>query len=143
MTMRIAEEKDVAAIALLERDCLQDPWTVGQLKGSFARADFYALVLETDGEIVGYICGTSLFEDAEIARVAVVKNHRREGLGGMLLDAFLSLVKDKGATRAFLEVRVRNAAAIGLYQSRNFSLVRTRLKYYADGEDGLEMKKDL
>lgn len=143
MTMRIAEEKDVAAIALLERDCLQDPWTVGQLKGSFARTDFYALVLETDGEIVGYICGTSLFEDAEIARVAVVKNHRREGLGGMLLDSFLSLVKDKGATRAFLEVRVQNAAAIGLYQSRNFSLVRTRLKYYADGEDGLEMKKDL
>ncbi len=143
MTVRIAEERDIATIADLERNCLQDPWTVGQLKGSFARADFCALVLETDGEIVGYICGTSLFEDAEIARVAVAKHRRREGLGGKLLDAFLSLVKGKGATRAFLEVRVHNVAAIGLYQSRNFSLVRTRLKYYADGEDGLEMKKDL
>ena len=143
MTVRKAEEKDLERIAFLERDCLQDPWTVGQLKGSFARADFYALVLETEGEIAGYICGTSLFEDAEIARVAVVKHRRREGLGGKLLDAFLSLVKDKGATRAFLEVRVHNAAAIGLYESRNFSPVRTRLKYYADGEDSLEMKKDL
>ena len=143
MTVRLAEEKDIAAIADLERSCFAEPWTIGQLAGAFARTDFCALVVETDGEITGYICGTTLFENAEIARVAVDINRRRLGLGGKLLDAFLALVKDKGAARTFLEVRVSNAAAIGLYRSRGFAPLRVRLKYYGDGEDGVEMKKDL
>ena len=143
MTVRLAEEKDIAAIADLERSCFAEPWTIGQLAGAFTRTDLCALVVEADGGIAGYICGTALFEDAEIARMAVDKNRRRVGLGGKLLDAFLALVKGRGATRAFLEVRVSNAAAIGLYRSRGFAPLRVRLKYYGDGEDGVEMKKDL
>ena len=142
MTVRFAQEKDIADIANLERSCFVEPWSAGQLAGSLERADFCALVGEVDGEIVGYICGTALFETAEIARVAVDINRRRAGLGGKLLDEFLALVKSRGAERVFLEVRVSNAAAIGLYESRAFSPLRVRLKYYGDGEDGLEMKKD-
>ena len=143
MIVRLAENKDLQAIANLERACFVEPWSTGQLAGSFARTDFCALVVEIDGEIAGYICGTTLFETAEIARVAVDKNRRRTGLGGKLLDGFLAFVKSKGAECVFLEVRVSNRPAIGLYESRAFSPLRVRLKYYGDGEDGLEMKKDL
>ena len=96
-----------------------------------------------DGEIVGYICGSVLFEDAEILRVAVVDTQRRKGIGAWLLDVFLSSVKEQGAERVFLEVRAQNTAALGLYASRGFESVRVREHYYADGENAVEMRKTL
>ena len=143
MIVRLAENKDLQAIANLERACFVEPWSTGQLAGSFARTDFCALVVEIDGEIAGYICGTTLFETAEIARVAVDKNRRRTGLGGKLLDGFLAFVKSKGAERVFLEVRESNQAAIGLYLSRGFEKTRIRENYYDGKENAVEMLKTL
>ena len=44
---------------------------------------------------------------------------------------------------AVLEVRVSNAAAIGLYRSLGFESLGTRRAYYQDGEDALLFVKDL
>ena len=49
----------------------------------------------------------------------------------------------RGAIRAFLEVRVGNAAAIALYESRGYRKLRVRRKYYPDGEDAFVMSKRL
>ena len=59
------------------------------------------------------------------------------------MDGFLQGVKARGGERVFLEVRVSNAPARKLYDSRGFDLFRTRRYYYDDGEDALEMKKEL
>lgn len=143
MTVREMTEADIPVVAALEAACFAQPWTKGQLFGAASRTDFRAFVAEDEQGIVGYICGTCLYEDADVARVAVQKERRREGLGGRLLDAFLSSVKAQGAKQAFLEVRVSNAAAIRLYESRAFASIRLRKRYYVNGEDGIEMKKEL
>ncbi|MBQ8684621.1 MAG: ribosomal protein S18-alanine N-acetyltransferase [Clostridia bacterium] len=142
-TLRDITPYDCKALVDLESECFSAPWTEGLLVGAFARVDFYGLLIEENGEILGYICGTSLFETAEIARVCVRKAHRKRGLGGALLDAYERKVRSLGAERIFLEVRVSNAAALSLYESRGFTRQRVREKYYADGEAAVEMKKEL
>ena len=142
-TLRDANKNDCALLVALEKECFVAPWTEGLFLGAFTRTDFYALVLEEQGEIVGYICGTSLFETADIARVCVAKAHRRKGYGARLLDGFENKARSLGAERVFLEVRVSNEPAQALYTSRGYEKGRIRQKYYADGEDGLEMKKEL
>lgn len=134
---------DTERIAALEKECFAEPWTQGMLAGSVARADFCGLTLTDGNTAIGYICGLTLFEDGEIARVAVTPTMRGKGLGGKLLDAFLKTCQARGAQRVFLEVRVSNIPAVSLYQSRGFVQTRLRRRYYANGEDALEMVKNL
>ncbi len=135
-------EKDLPAIAILERACFSEPWTMEMLKNEFLRKEFCGALLEEDGKIVGFVCGMTLFEDAELMKVAVAESCRKRGLGGALIDEFYARAVSRGAERIFLEVRVSNAAALGLYQSRGYEKTRLRKRYYADGEDALEMKKE-
>ena len=52
--------------------------------------------------------------------VSVVPDARREGLGRALLERFMRDAAQRGAEQIFLEVRVGNAPAIGLYGSAGF-----------------------
>lgn len=142
--IRPLTKADVKTVAGLEKASFSAPWTQESLLSTLSRADFIGYVLETDGgEIVGYVFGSILFEDAELHRIAVKSESRGKGYGGRVLDGFLQGVKARGGERVFLEVRVSNAPARKLYDSRGFDLFRTRRYYYDDGEDALEMKKEL
>ena len=143
MTLRAWEEKDVAAICALEGECFSDGWTEEMLVSTFRRRDFCGILLEINGEIIGYVTATALFEDAELLRIAVKKQSRGKGYGGLLLDAWLQKIKALGAQRALLEVREGNEKAIGLYESRGLSLFHVRERYYSDGEAAKEMQKAL
>lgn len=136
-------EKDLPAIAILERACFSEPWTMEMLKNEFSRKEFCGALLEEDGKIVGFVCGMTLFEDAELMKVAVAESCRKRGLGGALVDEFYRRAISRDVERIFLEVRVSNAAALGLYQGRGYEKTRLRKRYYADGEDALEMKKEV
>ena len=141
VNIRELTENELAAAALIERSCLAEPWTLDALKQSLATPQFFAFVLETNGEIVGYVSGTSLFEDSELMRIAVLSSYRGKGYGRLLMERFLKSAAERGAERTFLEVRASNTAALGLYQSVGFMKNRLRKRYYSDGEDALEMCK--
>jgi ribosomal-protein-alanine N-acetyltransferase len=135
-------ENDVGAAALIERACFADPWTMEAIRQSLTTPHFYGVILEADGEIVGYACGSSLFEDSELMRIAVLPKCRGLGYGRLLLEKFIEGAKMRGAERMFLEVRASNEAALALYLKSGFQKNRLRKRYYPDGEDGLEMLKN-
>lgn len=136
-------QKDIAKIAAIERACFAEAWSLEMIKAECVRPEFCALVLEEEEETLGFIMGSVLFEDAEIYKVAILPQHRGKGLGYAAVDGFAAAVKSRGGTRIFLEVRPSNEAALRLYQKYGFEKTRLRKRYYADGEDCLEMKKDL
>ena len=136
-------EKDLPKIMAVERACFSDPWTTEMLKGEFAKTGFCGVLVEADGEIVGYACATAVFEDADLPKIAVLKEYRGKGLGGKLIDGLFERAAALGVTRIFLEVRVSNENALALYYNRGFEKTRIRKRYYANGEDALEMVKSL
>ena len=133
----------VEAIAAIERESFALPWSVREIVSICNRADFCGVVAEMNGEIVGYLLGLTLFEDAEVLRIAVSEKYRGQKIGGAILDTFFELVKARGAQKTFLEVRVSNEPAIRLYESRAFARGRVRKKYYENGESAIEMYKRL
>ena len=143
MEIRAWAKEDISKIAALERECFSDPWTEESLQQGFSQPIFYGTLIEEQGEIVGYACQTVLFEDAEIAIVAVAPAHRKRGLGKVLMNAMQEQAIGLGAEQTFLEVRVSNLAALALYRGFGFKDVRVRKRYYADGEDALVMKKTI
>ena len=141
MTLREWTAADIPAVKTIEETCFSAPWSEASLIAALGRKDNIGLVLEEDGACIAYALSSVLFEDGEVLRIAVGKERRGEGLGGLLFDKLLAAMKERGAERVFLEVRVSNVSAIRLYTARGFERTRERKNYYADGETAWEMKK--
>jgi ribosomal-protein-alanine N-acetyltransferase len=65
-----------------------------------------------------------------------------------LLQRFIDDARRAGAEQMFLEVRISNAAAIGLYEAAGFVAVGRRHAYYPEtprgrSEDALVMRRTL
>lgn len=108
------------------------------------------LVAEIERKLVGYIMckieyGFSNFKKlgfvkkGHVVSVAVLPEHRKKGIGRVLIEEALTGVKLKKSDELYLEVRCSNNEAIRLYEKLDF-VIKQRLKaYYRDGEDAYLM----
>lgn len=141
--IRLVKAEDVEGIAELEKKCFTDPWSLIDFEGAVLSPVTTGLVALEEGELVGYGFIAIVFEDADVANIAVSPLHRKKGVGRRLLEELLTTAKERGVQRVFLEVRVSNAPAISLYQGFGFQTVNVRKKYYPDGEDAYLMALEL
>ncbi len=142
--IRKVTENDLDEILQIEQELFRGPWK---------REDFlyeldgnpYAVfaVLEEDGEIAGYADWWIMFEQAQLANIAVRKKYQKKGFGRLLLDEALRSAESHGCENMTLEVRVSNEAAIRLYENSGFIIANKRKNYYEDGEDAWLMIKPL
>lgn len=86
------------------------------------------------GEVLGFALQRTVAGESELLLLAVARAAQRCGIGGRLLDHFVSLSRDQGARRLHLEVRDGNPA-IALYLGHGFHAAGRRPKYYR-GSDG-------
>ncbi len=143
MIAQALQSEDIAWLMRLEEEIFPDPWSRAAWETSFARADFFGYALKEGETPVGFVCGTSLFEEGELLKIAVRQTERGQGYGKTLLAALLQEAKKRGAERVFLEVREGNTPARKLYEGNGFIPTRVRKNYYADGENAVEMCKIL
>jgi len=76
----------------------------------------------------------SLTRKGHVVSVAVLPEYRNRGIASSLLERAMEALKEYRATETFLEVRVSNKAAIGLYERFGFTKAREIAGYYRDGE---------
>ena len=81
-----------------------------------------------DGLVLARVAG----EEAEILTLAVVPAARRHGVATGLLQAAIVRLVASGAAVAFLEVSVKNTAALRLYLRQGFTQTGRRPAYYSD-----------
>lgn len=143
MDIRVWEEKDLSAIAEMEKRCFSDPWTEEMLKDAFRLPIYRCFLAEEGGQVCGYCVLIVLFENAEVANVAVDIPYRGKGIAKLLMQKMHEQARSFGAEQSLLEVRVSNAAAIGLYEGLGYERYGKRARYYEDGEDALLMRKEL
>lgn len=94
--------------------------------------------------IIGMGCLWAIAEEAHITLLGVHPNHRRQGLGQLLLLTLLQKAIAKNLAWATLEVNAHNSGAINLYQKLGFKIAGRRRRYYQDGDDALVLwLKDL
>ena len=100
-----------------------------------------ALVVEQDGNVVGFIVGRQMDDEWEIENIAVTGAARRRGLGSRLVGELLDLARSRGGKSVFLEVRESNRAARSLYEKWAFIEVGRRKMYYQNPpEDALVLQ---
>jgi [ribosomal protein S18]-alanine N-acetyltransferase len=112
------------------------------------------LVADLAGQVIGYIMcrleyGFSHIKKLGLARkghvisIAVLEEHRGKGVGTRLITTAHQEILKKSASEVYLEVRVTNAEAIGLYQKLGYRVTGRLEAYYKDGEPALLMASPL
>ena len=131
-TIRKGSSQDAAAIlAVLEDVYEASPWKLEQIESIF-----YFLAVD-EGQVLGFVAIQETLYEAEILQIAVKRAFQGQGLAQQLL-AQLPDQKE-----IFLEVRVSNQPAQGLYKKMHFEEIARRKNYYHDPiEDAVIMKRN-
>ena len=96
---------------------------------------------DSAGAVGGYVIALTVLDESEILNIAVAAELRGRGIGGIMLDAVLAQVRERGAVAVYLEVRESNESARRLYASRGFSELSRRKNYYRKpSEDALVLQ---
>lgn len=143
MKIRKCKYEDILAVSELEKECFKgESWSFGTIATAFENPAYEMVVAEEGGEVIGYGCTCTALDSCDLENVLVAEEYRRGGVGRAILNALLDNANERGAVKVFLEVRVSNSAALGLYLSCGFKGVHARTRYYSDGEDCLVMVKE-
>ena len=136
-------EAHLGAVAELERLCFGEPWSENALRLLLGDAAIGFVCIEND-RVAAY--GGMLFapDEGQVTNVAVHPDFRRRGMGARIVEAFVAEAKQRDLEQISLEVRVSNAAAIGLYQGFGFYTAGVRKRFYRNpSEDAAVMLLDL
>jgi len=111
-------------------DRFGEAWTRSQCAGILPMPGVdLVLARDGEGEIAGFSLSRTVADEAELLLLAVAPDYRRRGIGRMLLDSFIRVSRDAGASRVHLEVREGNPAII-MYRQAGFVFAGRRPKYY-------------
>lgn len=137
-----ATERQLDAIAAIERECFSTPWTRDQLATQLSGDRHVFLAAELDGQVAGYVGMMYVLDEGYISNVAVGGEFRRRGIGDALIASLLSRCESLGLVFVTLEVRRSNAPARALYEKHGFVAVGERRNYYEQPrEDAVLMTK--
>jgi ribosomal-protein-alanine N-acetyltransferase len=137
--IRLAEERDIDALAKLDSLCFTLAWSRSSFEFEI-KENLKAIYLVADykGKIIGYGGIWIILDEGHITNIAVHPDFRNMGIGAKLLTDLIELSERRGANKQTLEVRVSNYPAISLYNKLGFKTAGKREKYYEDnGEDAL------
>ena len=142
MLLRPMVEDDLPAVMRLETSSHLTPWTEGNFRDALAAGNL-CLVGELSGHLVACAVLQMAAGEAELLTMAVETAERRRGLGRQILSELIARAVAYRAAAIWLEVRVSNTAAIGLYQAVGFVQVGWRKGYYrteSGHEDAIMMR---
>lgn len=135
---------DMAELASIHAACfiLPRPWSAPEIRALLDSPHVF-LLSESDG----FLLGRAVAGEAELLTLAVLPTTQGRGLGGRLVQGFLSAAQARAATTAFLEVAAGNDTAIRLYERAGFAQTGSRKGYYTapDGQriDALILSRTL
>ncbi|MBA3725971.1 MAG: ribosomal protein S18-alanine N-acetyltransferase [Armatimonadetes bacterium] len=133
-------ESHMAAVMELERICNPAPWSESSFQAELSNHQATYLVATHNTTLVGFAGYWSIIDEAHVTNIAVHPNHRRNGVGRLLMERILEAAKTTDHTCSTLEVRAGNVAAITLYEKLGFVRCGLRKGYYPkDKEDAVVM----
>ena len=136
--------EDGAAVAEMEHQLFPDAWSEKSILETLEQTNTICLIAEKAGRTAGYLLAYTAADEAEIARIAVVKELQRQGAARALLAELESVCGSEGVKKILLDVRSGNGAARALYSSTGFKEDGIRQRFYENPvEDAILMSREL
>lgn len=138
MNLRVAAPADAPTIARLERSASPVAWSERSVRSLLEQPGCVAFVI--DDPPAGHLLTRVVADEAEVLTLAVASEHRRRGLGRVLMRAAEAHWLALGVSTAWLEVGADNTAAQGLYRALGWAEAGRRAAYYSDGVDACVLR---
>ncbi len=142
--IRTALPTDLRAVSLIEDDSFPAPYPPELFEKLLQEhGDSFFIAEEGSGKTVGYCLATRDGRFAHLISIAVLREHRRKGVAGALLQQLLKYLPRHGVDELWLEVNTGNKEAIGLYTKFGFLKIMILENYYSDGASAVRMRLGL
>ena len=138
MQIRPMVPADIDSVLALEQGIYSQPWSRQVFVDELGQPSRRYLVVDDDGDIIGYGGLMLVLEEAHVTTLAVVPKRREARLGTRLMLALVDEALAAGSRQLTLEVRLSNHPAQSLYRRFGMAPVGLRKNYYID-EDALIM----
>ena len=113
----------------IEQSAYAQPWTRGNFTDSL-RAGYQAQLLSAQDTVLGYFVAMKGVDEVHLLNLTVTPACQGQGWGRVMLDALAQWSRGQGAQWLWLEVRVSNARALGIYERHGYRQVGQRKNYY-------------
>ena len=144
LVIRELKAEDAAAAAEIEYQSFPDPWSQNGILDTVSNPGTICLLAEKAGKTVGYLFAYTAGDEAEIARIAVAGEQKRQGVGKSLMRTLEEIGKKKQIRRLLLDVRKSNREARAFYEKMAFQEDGIRRGFYQDPpEDAVLMSREL
>ena len=130
MERRPVRGEDIPALAALERACFPEGADEAMLERFLSDGRHRLLLAEEDGTLLGYAWYEYVLDEGYVGSVAVAAEHRRRGVGRLLVEDMLSDARALRLAFLTLEVRESNIPARRLYEKAGFRDAGRRKNYY-------------
>lgn len=131
ITIREMTLQDISSVLSIERRSFSLPWSYWIFFQELTFPERYYIVAELEGEIVGYAGMSWVLDEGHITTIAVRSEHRRRGIGSLLLKKLIERARKESLSFLTLEVRESNVAAQNLYKKHGFFVEGVRKRYYS------------
>ena len=134
-------EADASIVSAIDHASFSLPWPERSFVYEVRENEHsLPLVAETTGpdgqvEITGFIVVWLIVDEVHIGSIAVDEKYRRKGVGEALVRSALHEARQRGAVKAYLEVRAGNTSARQLYEKLGFGMDGIRPRYYQDNHE--------
>ena len=88
--VRLATADDIQAVMALEQGAIAHPWPEEDLRRLISDDDKFALVIEGEDGIEGYIGVSVVVGEASVGNLVVRQDRRGRGLGTKLVEALIA-----------------------------------------------------
>ena len=136
--------EDGAVVAEIEHQSFSDAWSEKAILETLEQNNSVCFVAEKAGKRVGYLLGYTAVDEVEIARIAVIDEMKRQGVGHALMLALKAWSKEHQIAKVLLDVRESNQAAGVFYAREGFVNDGVRKAFYQDPkEDAVLMSLEI
>lgn len=147
LRVRGASIADLDRLCEIERGCFaEEAFTKRQISQLLTDYNSISLTAIENGDIIGFIIGMIYPEGktvtGHILTIDVSPDHRRKGIGRMLLQEIEGIFAQKNVQSCLLEARENNAAALNLYRKLGYEEIGKLENYYGNAH-GICLRKIL
>ena len=135
IVVREMNYEDAAAVAEMEHQIFGDAWSERAVLETVKNKQTICLTAEKAGRRIGYLLAYAAADEADIARIAVLKEARKQGVGSELIKKLKQTGKERGIQKLLLDVRRSNSTAKLFYVKHGFTEDGVRPGFYEDPEE--------
>jgi ribosomal protein S18 acetylase RimI-like enzyme len=131
LKIRRADERDISVLLILAEEFMSEVEASREkrmkiLRKALRSPDYELVVVELDGETVGFIDQWIIHDFAHGAKLSYIQNlyitskHRRKGVGSRLLEEIIRSAENKGVLEIHVVTEFENKPSIRLYRKHGF-----------------------